>query len=54
MPESRQETALKELKKALRKVVAYEPTPKPQKNPQPKVDHRLSIKGKVRKVPSPS
>lgn len=50
MSNSRQEAALEELRKALRKVLAYEPPPKPQKNPQPKARHRLSTK-KVRNAP---
>ena len=45
MPKSRQETALEELKKALRKVATYEPPPKTrQEPPPPKARHRVSTK----------
>lgn len=45
MPKSRQEAALEELRKALRKVIAYEPAEKaPQEPPPPKARHRVSTK----------
>jgi len=48
MPKSRQEATLEELKKALRKVAAYDPHPKaPQKTFAPKTQHRLSTKKRM-------
>lgn len=48
MPKSRQEAALEELKKSLRKIAAYDPPPKaPQKTFAPKAQHRLSTKKRM-------
>ena len=52
MPRSRQEAALEELRKALRKVIAYEPAPKdPREPPPPKTRHRVSTKKERRPLP---
>ena len=52
MSELRQEAAREQLRKALRKVLAYEPTSKSQKVSEQKAKYRRSSKKRVPNVPT--
>ena len=54
MSEPRKEAALKQLRTALRKVLAYEPPPKASKVSEQKAKYRRSSRKRVSNVPNRS
>ena len=52
MSEPRKEAALEQLRKALRKVLAYEPPPKTSQVSEQKAKYRRSSKKRVSNVPT--
>ena len=54
MTEPRKEAALKQLRTALRKVLAYEPPPKTSQVKEQKTKYRRSSKKRVSNVPNRS